>query len=100
MADFRETLQQVALLPSVQRALEDRAKRALGAAKLEAYRAGRVNLGDQLKVTAGVRPGSKAGGFRRSYARVEAALTAEQQAADNRRGESSRKQIMRRAARG
>ena len=96
----RETMQQVATMPSVQAALLARARLVFGIAQTEAYRQGRVNLGDAMRITSGVRPGTKAAGFRRSYARVESTLTEEQQKQDNARGKQSRAQIMRRAARG
>ena len=87
-------------MPSVQAALLAKARLVFGIAQTEAYRQGRVNLGDQMRITSGVRPGAKAAGFRRSYARVESTLTEEQQKQDNARGKQSRAQIMRRAARG
>ena len=96
----RETMQQVATMPSVQAALLARARLVFGIAQTEAYRQGRVNLGDAMRITSGARPGAKAAGFRRSYARVESTLTEEQQKQDNARGKQSRAQIMRRAARG
>jgi hypothetical protein len=93
-------MQQVATMPSVQAALLAKARLVFGIAQTEAYKQGRVNLGDQMRITSGVRPGAKAAGFRRSYARVESTLTEEQQKQDNARGKKSRAQIMRRAARG
>ena len=96
----RETMQQVATMPSVQAALLARARLVFGIAQTEAYRQGRVNLGDAMRITSGVRAGTKAAGFRRSYARVESTLTEEQQKQDNARAKQSRAQIMRRAARG
>ena len=96
----RETMQQVATMPSVQAALLARARLLFGIAQTEAYKQGRVNLGDQMRITSGVRPGTKAAGFRRSYARVESTLTEAQQKQDNARAKQSRAQIMRRAARG
>ena len=96
----RETMQQVATMPSVQAALQAKARLLFGIAQTEAYKQGRVNLGDQMRITSGVRPGTKAAGFRRSYARVESTLTEEQQKQDNARAKQSRAQIMRRAARG
>jgi hypothetical protein len=57
-----------------------------------------VQFGRSLRVREGVRPGTKAGGFRRPYARVEAVLTPELLAAD-RRATLTRRQILRRAAR-
>ena len=96
----RETMQQVATMPSVQAALLAKARLVFGIAQTEAYKQGRVNLGDQMRITSGVRPDAKAAGFRRSYARAESTLTKEQQKQDNARGKQSRAQIMRRAARG
>ena len=96
----RETMQQVATMPSVQAALLARARLVFGIAQTEAYKQGRVNLGDQMRITSGVRPGTKAAGFRRSYARVESTLNEAQQKQDNARAKQSRAQIMRRAARG
>ena len=96
----RETMQQVATMPSVQAALQAKARLLFGIAQTEAYKQGRVNLGDQMRITSGVRSGAKAAGFRRSYARVESTLTEEQQKQDNARAKQSRVQIMRRAARG
>ena len=96
----RETMQQVATMPSVQAALLAKARLVFGIAQTEAYKQGRVNLGDQMRITSGVRPGTKAAGFRRSYARVESTLNEAQQKQDNARAKQSRAQIMRRAARG
>lgn len=96
----RETMQQVATMPSVQAALLAKARLVFGIAQAEAYKQGRVNLGDQMRITSGVRPGAKAAGFRRSYARVESTLNDAQQKQDNARAKQSRAQIMRRAARG
>ena len=96
----RETMQQVATMPSVQAALLAKARLLFGIAQTEAYKQGRVNLGDQMRITSGVRSGAKAAGFRRSYARVESTLTEDQQKQDNARAKQSRAQIMRRAARG
>ena len=96
----RDILQQVAQLPSVQAALQAKARLVFGIAQTEAYKQGRVNLGDQMRITSGIRPGAKASGFRRSYVRIESTLTEEQQKQDNARGKKSRAQIMRRAARG
>ena len=87
-------------MPSVQAALLAKARLVFGIAQTEAYKQGRVNLGDQMRITSGVRPGAKAAGFRRSYARVESTLTEDQQKQDNARAKKSRAQIMRRAARG
>ena len=96
----RETMQQVATMPSVQAALLAKARLVFGIAQTEAYKQGRVNLGNQMRITSGVRPGTKAAGFRRSYARVESTLNEAQQKQDNARAKQSRAQIMRRAARG
>ncbi len=96
----RETMQQVATMPSVQAALLARARLVFGIAQTEAYRQGRDNLGDAMCITSGVRPGAKAAGFRRSYARVVSTLTEEQQKQGNAHAKQSRAQIMRRAARG
>lgn len=96
----RETMQQVATMPSVQAALQAKARLVFGIAQTEAYRQGRVNLGDQMRITSGIRPGAKAAGFRRPYVRIESTLTEEQQKQDNARAKQSRAQIMRRAARG
>ena len=96
----RETMQHVATMPSVQAALLAKARLVFGVAQTEAYKQGRVNLGDAMRITSGARPGTKAAGFRRSYARIESTLTEEQQKQDNARGKQSRAQIMRRAARG
>ena len=96
----RETMQQVATMPSVQAALQAKARLVFGIAQTEAYKQGRVNLGDQMRITSGIRPGAKASGFQRPYVRIESTLTEEQQKQDNARAKQSRAQIMRRAARG
>ena len=96
----RETMQQVATTPSVQAALLAKARLVFGIAQTEAYKQGRVNLGDQMRITSGIRTGAKASGFRRPYVRIESTLTEAQQKQDNARAKQSRAQIMRRAARG
>ena len=96
----QDTLEQVLAHPAVVKALQDRGRRVLLIAQREAYRAGRVHFGDSLTLTTGVRPGTKADGFRRPYVRIGAALTAEQHAEDSRRAKQSRTIILRMAARG
>ena len=84
---------------TVRSALRARANRALPRVKRTAYEAGATNLGDELRVEEGTRPGTKAeGGVRRPYARVVAELTDEQARADS-RATLTRLQIIRRGSR-
>ena len=86
--------------PAVADALASRAQLVLSRARYEAYKAGRINFGDALRVEAGNRPGTKSPrGVKRPYARVKATITPAQHAADSRKAKASRTEILRRSAR-
>ena len=86
--------------PAIAAAVASRAQQVLGRARYEAYKAGRINFGDALRVEAGNRPGTKSPrGIKRPYARVTATITPEQHEADSRKAKASRTEILRRSAR-
>ena len=95
-----EAINAAAAHADVTRALASRAGQVLNRARYEAYKAGRVNFGDALRVEAGTRSGAKSPhGIKRPYARVIAAITPEQHEADSRKAKASRTEILRRSAR-
>lgn len=97
----QKTYDQALGAASVQAAVDRRARSVLLVAKTQAYAAGRVHMGDVLRVESGRRPGTKSRfGGRRPYGRVIAELSATQQIEDNRAAKLSRTKILRRAARG
>ena len=86
--------------PDVAAAIANKARRVLTRAQYEAYKAGRINFGDQLRIQTGTRPGAKSPtGLRRPYARITSTITTEQHEADNRTAKVSRTNILRRSAR-
>ena len=92
-----ELLTQIAGLPAVRALLEAKARRMLPRAQRLAAQAGALEFGKALRVEQGTRPGDKADGFARPYARVTAQVTPEMDAAD--KGAAlSRRQILRRAS--
>ncbi|ANC31432.1 hypothetical protein [Isoptericola dokdonensis] len=93
----RETIQQAALTDAVKAALAAKARRVLPRAQRLALSAGADELAGALHVDTGVRPGSKAGGFRRPFARIEAEVTDEMKEADA-DARLTRRQILRRSA--
>lgn len=95
-----EAINAAAAHAEVTKALASRAGQVLNRARYEAYKAGRVNFGDALRVEAGTRSGAKSPhGIKRPYARVIAAITPEQHKADSRKAKASRTEILRRSAR-
>ena len=95
-----EAVNAAAAHADVTRALASRAGQVLNRARYEAYKAGRVNFGDALRVETGTRPGAKSPhGIQRPYARVIAVITPEQHKADGRKAKASRTEILRRSAR-
>lgn len=93
-------LQQALDTPAVREALEARARRLLPRAQQLAAAQGALAFGRALELRTGVRPGKKSrGGLKRPYARVQATLTDELKAADH-AAKMTRRQILRRAARG
>lgn len=95
----RETLDQVIQTTTVQQVLARRAALVLPRAQREAAKAGRTQLAKALRVETGVRPGSKAGGFKRPYARVIADYPEEARKADA-GAKLTPRVILRRASRG
>ena len=95
-----EAITAAAAHADVTRALASRAGQVLNRARYEAYKAGRVNFGDALRVETGTRSGAKSPhGIKRPYARVIAAITPERHKADSRKAKASRTEILRRSAR-
>ena len=85
--------------PAVRAALARAAASRLARARYLAYKSGRINFGDNLRVVVGVRPGASAKyGLKRPFARITSTVTPEQHAADNRAARLSRTQILRRSA--
>lgn len=94
----RATIEQAMKAPKVRAALRAKADRIAARARVEAAGAGAPEAARNVAVTAGVRPGTKAGGFRRPYARVAITTTPEQRAKDA-GARLTHKQILRRAGR-
>lgn len=93
------TFEQALAAPSVRAAILAAATERMKRAQYLAYKSGRIHFGDNMRVVAGVRPGSKAKyGQKRPYARIESTTTPDEQAADNRTAKLSRTQILRRTA--
>ena len=92
-----ELLEQVAQSAAVRAQLRAKAARMLPRAQRLAAAAGARQFGRRLRVEEGIRPGTKAGGFRRPYARLTADLTDDEAAADS-GAKLSRRQILRRSA--
>lgn len=96
--DFSKTIRAAAQAASVQAALRAKGERTLPRAQRLAYQAGANEFGDALHVETGTRPGTKAGGFRRPYARVIADMTEDMKGKDS-GAKLTRRDIMRRASR-
>ena len=64
------TIDQVLASPAVREALYARARLVLPRTQRVAAQSGAVELSKRLRVEQGTRPGAKAGGFQRPYARV------------------------------
>lgn len=95
----RETLEQALQTEAVREALRRRAALVLPRAQREAAKAGRLRLSKALHVEEGVRPGTKAQGFKRSYARVVAEYPEDLRKADA-GAKLTPRAILRRASRG
>ena len=91
------TLDQVLQSSAVKQALAARARIVLPRAQRMAAKAGAVEFSRRLKVEQGVRPGTKAEGFRRPYARVSALVDDDVMNRD-RGSKLTRRQILRRSA--
>lgn len=90
---------QVLAHPDVKAALLKAAATRLNRARYLAYKSGRTNFGDNLRVETGIRPGTSANhGMKRPFARITSTITPEEHAADNRTAKLSRTQILRRSA--
>lgn len=86
--------------PAVREALRRRAERLLPRAQRLAYTAGANTFAKSLRVEEGVRPGTKAkGGLQRPFARIVGDSSEEVRIADA-GAKLTRRQILRRAARG
>ena len=92
-----ETIAKAMDTPAVRAALRAKAARVLPRAQRQAAAAGAAEFGRALHTEEGTRPGSKANGFRRPYARVTADVTEEMKLADA-GAKSPRRSILRRAA--
>ena len=92
-----KTLEQVLEAPQVRAALKARARIMLPRAQRIAAQAGAREFEQRLKVEDGIRPGTKAGGFRRPYARVSATIDDDLKKADA-GSRLTRRQILRRSA--
>lgn len=92
-----ELLEQVAQSTAVRAQLRAKTARMLPRAQRLAAAAGAHQFAKRLRVEEGTRPGAKAGGFRRPYARLTADLTEDEKAADS-GAKLSRRQILRRAS--
>lgn len=68
--DVRRVVQDASQSPAVRRALRSRATQVAARAKANASRQGLRQLSADIRVEEGIRPGTKAQGFRRPYARV------------------------------
>lgn len=95
----RATLDQVVQSPTVRRQLRARASLILPRAQREAAKSGNLNLTRELRIEEGVRPGTKAEGFARPYARVIAYLDEDQRKVDRRTSRLTPRAILRRAGR-
>lgn len=93
-------LNKVVQLPSVVAALDNRAAATLHRTRAIALRAGAPGFARALRVTTGTRPGTRAKrGLKRTYARVGAPVDRKIHLSDS-RSSLSRRQILRRGARG
>ena len=92
-----KTLEQVLDASSVRSSLTKRARLILPGTQRVAAQAGARELAKRLHVEQGVRPGTKAGGFQRPYARVIAEIDDELKQIDA-RSRLTRRQILRRGA--
>lgn len=95
--DWSKTIAAAMAAPGVQAAVRAKRDRILPRAQRLAAQAGALEFSRALHAEEGVRPGSKAGGFRRPYARVSADVTDELRAADA-GARITRRSILRRAS--
>lgn len=94
--DWSKTVAAAMQTPSVRAAIRAKRDRVLPRAQRLAAQAGALEFGRALRAEDGTRPGSKAGGFRRPYARVTAEVTEDMRLADA-EAKMSRRSILRRA---
>ena len=90
-------IDQVLASPAVREALYARARLVLPRTQRAAAQAGAVELSKRLRVEQGIRPGAKAGGFQRPYARVIADIDDDVRKKD-RGAKLTPRQIVRRGA--
>ena len=90
-------IDQVLASPAVREALYARARLVLPRTQRVAAQAGAVELSKRLRVEQGIRPGAKAGGFQRPYARVIADIDDDVRKKD-RGAKLTHRQIVRRGA--
>ena len=96
--DFRATVQAAAQTSTVRAALRAKAARMLPRAQRTAYEAGAPGFADALRLEEGTRPGTKADGFQRPYARLIAEVTDDMEKRD-RGAKLTRNMILRRSLR-
>lgn len=96
--DIRRIIQEAAQTPAVRRQLRQRATRIAARAEALAARSGLPEFAASIKVVDGVRPGSKARGFRRPYSRVVATHD-RANAIERGGGREQKRRILARAAR-
>lgn len=70
--DVRDIIQQAAQTPAVRRKVRARAQQIASRSRAMAAREGLRGMAGEIRVEEGTRPGTKAQGFRRPYARVVA----------------------------
>lgn len=97
-SDFSKAIVAATKSASVQSALRAKAQRMLPRAQRLAYQAGANAFAEELHVESGTRPGTKAGGFKRPYARIVADVTEDISKKDA-GATLTRTMIMRRASR-
>lgn len=97
-ADFRATVQAAAQTATVRAALRAKAARMLPRAQRTAYEAGAPGFAEALRLEEGVRPGTKADGFQRPFARLTAEVTDDMEKRDG-GAKLTRTMILRRSAR-
>ena len=91
------TIDQVLASSSVRESLNAKARLVLPRAQRIASQAGALEFSKRLQVESGTRPGAKAGGFQRPYARVSATIDDDLKKSDA-GSRLTRRQILRRAA--
>lgn len=94
----RDLIEQVAQSAQVRRACRAKAARILPRFQRLAAQANANRAAANARIVEGTRPGAKAGGFRRPYARVEVPMSDEDMAADA-RAKATVRQLLRKASR-